>query len=188
MIGDSMRIDKRTYINKDVTEKMINYFDEQSIDQKKERQVIYTYHTETDFRLIRTKNYVKLDLKTNDIHKENRVYIHKNYEADIIHILTQIGMYVAVKRYRIRHMYHYNNFYITIDENMKYGNVFRISFDYKTEEEKEKNLIQIKKIYDYFEITESSMETFQELYSKYRTSWADLTKDIDEEIFLKEDI
>lgn len=56
MIGDSMRIDKRTYINKDVTEKMIDYFDEQSIDQKKERQVIYTYHTETDFRLIRTKN------------------------------------------------------------------------------------------------------------------------------------
>ena len=106
----------------------------------------------------------------------------------MLQILTQIGVYVAVKRYRIRHMYHYNEFYITVDDNIKYGNVLRISFDYENEEQKEKMLNNIQKIYDYFNIEANSMETFKELYSKYRTSWADLTKDIDEEEFLKEDV
>ena len=183
-----MRIDKRTYINEEVTQKIIEYFDNDSTDKKVERQVIYTYHTESDFRLIRTKNHVKLDLKENDTSKESRVFIHKNYEKDMLQILTQIGVYVAVKRYRIRHMYHYNEFYITVDDNIKYGNVLRISFDYENEEQKEKMLNNIQKIYDYFNIEANSMETFKELYSKYRTSWADLTKDIDEEEFLKEDV
>lgn len=183
-----MRMDKRTYISKEVTQNIIDYFNEEASDKKVEKQVIYTYHTESDFRLIRTKNYVKLDLKDNDTTKESRVFVHKNYEKDMIQILTQIGVYVAVKRYRIRHMYHYKNFYITVDENLKYGNVLRISFDYNEEYEKEELLNKIKKLYEYFCLEASSMETFNELYSKYRTSWADLTKDIDEEEFLKEDI
>lgn len=183
-----MRIDKRTYISEEVTQKIIEYFDNDSTDKKVERQVIYNYHTESDFRLIRTKNNVKLDLKENDTSKESRVFIHKNYEKDIIRILNQIGVYVAVKRYRIRHMYHYNEFYITVDDNKKYGNVLRISFDYENDEQKEKMLKNIQKIYEYFNIEANSMETFKELYSKYRTSWADLTKDIDEEEFLKEDV
>lgn len=183
-----MRIDKRTYISEEVTQKIIEYFDNDSTDKKVEKQVIYTYHTESDFRLIRTKNHVKLDLKENDTSKESRVFIHKNYEKDMLQILTQIGMYVAVKRYRIRHMYHYNEFYITVDNNIKYGNVLRISFDYENDEQKEKMLNNIQKIYDYFKIEANNMETFKELYSKYRTSWADLTKDIDEEEFLKEDV
>lgn len=181
-----MRVDKRTYINKDITEKMITYLDAQSSDQKVERQVIYTYHTENDFRLIRTNQAIKLDLKENDSSLESRVYIHKLYEQDMIHILNQIGLYVAVKRFRIRHMYHYHNFYITIDKNLKYGNVLRISFDYQEEIEKNKMLNEIEEIYQKFDIEVNSMETFLELYSKYRTSWADLTKDIDEEKFLKE--
>lgn len=177
-----MRVNKRTYIDNETTKKMIEYFNQESIKKKEERQVIYTYHTEADFRLIRTLNYVKLDLKENANDGENRVYINKLYESDMINILKQIGMYVAVKRYRIRHMYQYNNFYITIDENMKYGNVLRIGFESRNED---KSLNEINKIYEMFNIHTSSMETFQELYSKYRVSWADLTKDIDEEKFLK---
>lgn len=181
-----MRMDKRTYINKNITEKIITYFDAQATDKKVERQVIYTYHTENDFRLIRTNQAIKLDLKENDSSLESRVYIHKLYEKDMLHILNQIGLYVAVKRFRIRHMYHYYHFYVTIDENLKYGNVLRISFNYQEEIEKNKMLNEIEEIYQKFDIEVNSMETFLELYSKYRTSWADLTKDIDEETFLKE--
>ena len=83
-------------------------------------------------------------------------------------------------------MYHYHDFYITIDENLKYGNVLRIRFDYENDLEKEEKINEIEEIYQKFDIEVNSMETFLELYSKYRTSWADLTKDIDEETFLKE--
>lgn len=176
-----MVVDKRTYIDKETTDKMISHFDKCSVKKKVERQIIDTYHAEADFRVIRTKEYVKLDLK--NISHENRVYINKLYEKDMINILKEIGLYVAVKRYRIRHMYHYKDFYITIDENLKYGNVLRISFD---SEDEEKHIEEINNIYSLFNIHANSMETFQELYGKYRTSWADLIKDINEEEFLNE--
>ena len=170
-----MKINKRTYVSKEQTNKIITYFNEVADKKKEEKQIIYNYHSEDDFRLIRTNEYVTLDLKSND--GEDIVYIHKKYEKNMINILTHIGSYVAVKRFRTRHIYNYDNLYITIDENVKYGNVFRICCE-------EKDEVKIKKLYDYFEIEESSMDKFEELYSKYRNSWADLTKDIDEEEFL----
>ena len=171
-----MKINKRTYINKEQTDKLIKYFDETANSKKEERQVIYTYHSEADFRLIKTNEYVTLDLKNNN--DEDVVFIHKKYEKSMINILTHIGSYVAVKRFRTRHMYKYKNLYITIDENLKYGNVFRICYNDNQDSE------QIKEIYEKFNIIESSMDKFEELYSKYRNSWADLTKEIDEEEFL----
>ena len=170
-----MKINKRTYVSKEQTNKIITYFNEVADNKKEEKQIIYNYHSEDDFRLIRTNEYVTLDLKSND--GEDIVYIHKKYEKNMINILTHIGSYVAVKRFRTRHIYNYDNLYITIDENVKYGNVFRICCE-------EKDEVKIKKLYDYFEIEESSMDKFEELYSKYRNSWADLTKDIDEDEFL----
>ena len=170
-----MKINKRTYVSKEQTNKIITYFNEVADKKKEEKQIIYNYHSEDDFRLIRTNEYVTLDLKSND--GEDIVYIHKKYEKSMINILTHIGSYVAVKRFRTRHIYNYDNLYITIDENVKYGNVFRICCE-------EKDEVKIKKLYDYFEIEESSMDKFEELYSKYRNSWADLTKDIDEDEFL----
>lgn len=170
-----MKINKRTYVSKEQTDKIIKYFNEVADKKKEEKQIIYNYHSEDDFRLIRTNEYVTLDLKSND--GEDIVYIHKKYEKNMINILTHIGSYVAVKRFRTRHIYNYDNLYITIDENIKYGNVFRICYE-------EKDTEKIKKLYDYFEIEESSMDKFEELYSKYRNSWADLTKDIDEDEFL----
>lgn len=170
-----MKINKRTYVSKEQTNKIITYFNEVADKKKEEKQIIYNYHSEDDFRLIRTNEYVTLDLKSND--GEDIVYIHKRYEKNMINILTHIGSYVAVKRFRTRHIYNYDNLYITIDENVKYGNVFRICCE-------EKDEVKIKKLYDYFEIEESSMDKFEELYSKYRNSWADLTKDIDEDEFL----
>lgn len=174
-----MKINKRTYVSKEQTDKIIKYFDEVADKKKEEKQIIYNYHTENDFRLIRTNEYVTLDLKSNE--GEDIVYIHKKYEKNIINILTHIGSYIAVKRFRTRHIYSYDNLYITIDENLKYGNVFRICYD-----ENLKTIMEekVKKLYNYFEIEESSMDKFEELYSKYRNSWADLTKDINEEDFL----
>ena len=78
MIGDNMKVNKRTYISKEQTDKLIKYFDELAVSKKEERQVIYTYHSEADFRLIKTKDYVTLDLKNNN--DEDVVFIHKKYE------------------------------------------------------------------------------------------------------------
>ena len=175
-----MKVNKRTYINKEQTDQIIKYFDELAPNKKVERQVIYTYHSEADFRLIRTTDYVTLDLKDNN--NEDVVFIHKKYEKSMINILTHIGSYVAVKRFRTRHMYNYDNFYITVDENLKYGNVLRICYKLDSSENEKQEKIQ--KLYQYFDIEENDMEKFEELYSKYRNSWADLTKEIDEELFL----
>ena len=43
----------------------------------------------------------------------------------------------------------------------------------------------IKDIFNQFEIEETDLSKFQDLYAKYRMDWYDLTKEIDEEEFLK---
>ena len=137
-----MVYEEKTVIpNKDF-DSIINYFDEKAEKKVNIKEVIYNYHTEGDLRLIRTKDYSKLSFKTNN--KHNVVYISKKYEKELIEMFFNIGIAIDFKRFRNRHIYLYNNLHITIDKNIKTGNILRVKFNYETEEEKEK-LIEFKK-------------------------------------------
>lgn len=177
-----MVYEKRTVISNEKLSELINYFDNNSSVSATEKQVIYNYHTEDDFRLIRTNKYVKLDLKSRL--GDNEVYITKNQEKDLIEMFMKIGISVDFKRFRIRHQYKYSDYYVSIDENIKTGNIFRIKKNY---EDEELNQIKedVKNILINLGIEDTSLDKFQEIYGKYRSDWADLTKDMDEEEFLK---
>ncbi|MBD9085140.1 hypothetical protein EGP64_00500 [bacterium] len=90
-----------------------------------------------------------------------------------------------MKRFRIRHKYIYQGLYVSIDENVKTGNIFRIKFHYDKEQDLSIKKQMIKDIFNQFEIEETDLSKFQDLYAKYRMDWYDLTKEIDEEEFLK---
>lgn len=181
-----MVYEKRTFIPKDKIEELITFFDNNASKKEKEKQVIYDYHTEGDFRLIKTRDYVKIDFKPSSaIEKENSVFITKKYEEDLIEIFRKIGLFIDLKRFRVRHKYIYKNMYVTVDDNVKTGNVFRIKFHYETEEEKIQKQEEINHIFNTLSIEQTDISKFQELYAKYRMDWGDLTKDIDEAEFLK---
>ena len=74
---------------------------------------------------------------------------------------------------------------VSIDENVKTGNIFRIKFHYDKEQDLSIKKQMIKDIFNQFEIEETDLSKFQDLYAKYRMDWYDLTKEIDEEEFLK---
>ena len=173
----------RTVVKEEKFDQLINYFDGNSTKKAIENQVIYNYHTEGDFRLIRSKEYVQLDFKSNT--SNNVVYVDKKYEKDLINIFKNIGTAIDFKRFRNRYKYIYENFYITIDKNIKTGNILRIKFNYNNEEEKSKLLDQINNLFTELQIEQTPLENFQELYGKYRTSWADLVGDINEDEFIK---
>lgn len=181
-----MVYEKRTFIPKDKIGELITFFDNNASKKVIEKQVIYDYHTEGDFRLIKTKDYLKIDFKpVSVIEKENSVFIMKKYEEDLTEIFRKIGLFIDLKRFRIRHKYIYNNMYVTVDDNIKTGNIFRIKFHYETEEEKTRKIDEINNIFNTLSVEETDISKFQELYAKYRMDWGDLTKDIDENEFLK---
>lgn len=178
-----MKIEKRTFVDKDKFNELVKYFDDNSNKKETERQIIYFYHTEKDFRIIRTKNYIKMDLKPDNINdKEQTVYVANKYDQSLIDMFYNLGISVDFKRYRIRHKYLYKNYYITLDENIKFGNVLRITININEDSQTIDKMIQ--DLYDELNIKKSSMDMFNELYSKYRTNWVDLTKNINEEEFL----
>ena len=177
-----MVYEEKTVIPNEQFDNIISYFDEISEKQETINEVIYNYHTEGDLRLIRTKEYAKLSFKTNN--KHNVVYISKKYEKELNEMFFNIGIAIDFKRFRNRHKYLYNNLYITIDKNIKTGNILRVKFNYKNEEEKEK-LIELKnKLYEEANIEKTPLDKFEEIYGKYRSSWNDLVGDMDEEEFL----
>ena len=53
----------RTIISNDKIDEVLNYFNNNSSKKEEENQVIYNYHTEGDLRLIRTNEYLKLNLR-----------------------------------------------------------------------------------------------------------------------------
>ena len=177
-----MKYETRTVVKEEKFENVINFFEQNASKKELENQIIYNYHTEGDFRLIRTKNYVELSHRSTN--KENTVYIGKKYEKDLIDMFRNIGISVDFKRFRNRYKYIYEDFYITVDKNIKTGNILRVSFKYNEEEDKQNKLTKINDLYKTLNIEETSLENFEEIYGKYRHSWNDLVGDIDEEQFL----
>ena len=173
----------RTVVKEDDIKKVIEFFDKKSSKKDFEKQVIYNYHTEGDLRLIRSKDYDKLSYKDNN--SNDIVYISKKYDKELINMFKHIGISVNFKRFRERYKYIYNNFYITLDNGVKIGNILRFKFNYNNDLEKTDRLNEIKKIMNNLNIEETSVSKFEELYGKYRTSWNDLVGDINEDDFLK---
>lgn len=181
-----MVYEKRTFIKEEEKQKLIEYFDSHCSQKAIEKQVIYNYHTEGDFRLIKTKDYMKIDFKPSSaLEKENTVFINPKYQQDLTEIYRKIGLDIEMKRFRIRHKYIYQGLYVSVDENVKTGNIFRIKFHYDKEQDLSIKKQMIKDIFNQFEIEETDLSKFQDLYAKYRMDWYDLTKEIDEEEFLK---
>ena len=178
-----MEQEVRTIVKAEDFDRIISYFEAKASKKDLENQIIYDYHTEGDFRLVRTKNYVELNFRTNN--KNNIVYIGKKYEKDLIDMFKNIGISIEFKRFRSRYKYIYEDLYITIDKNIKTGNILRAKFNYETEEEKETKLEKIDNLLGQLQIEKTSLDKFQEVYGKYRTSWSDLVGDINEEEFLK---
>ena len=178
-----MEYEVRTVIKEDNIESVIKYFESNSLKKDYEKQVIYNYHTEGDLRLIRTKNYDKLSFKDNN--NNDIVYISKKYDNDLINMFKHIGISIEFKRFRERYKYIYNNFYITLDKGVKIGNILRIKFKYNNDLEKKEYINEIKKIMNSLNVLETTIDRFEELYGKYRTSWNDLVGDINEDDFLK---
>ena len=73
MVGEKMIYEERTFINEQQTSKLLEYFEINSNQKREEKQIIYDYHTEGNFRLVKTSNYVKIDFKPNSaIENENQ--------------------------------------------------------------------------------------------------------------------
>lgn len=181
-----MLYELKTVLPSKRTDEIINYLNENSTKSHHESQVIYDYHTEGNFRLLRDKDYVLLDFRPNSsIEKENSVYIAKKYEQDLIQIFTKIGLFLDYKRFRTRDRYIYNDLFITIDKYVKTGNILRVKFHYNNEEEKTIKENNLKEFFEILKIEETSTEKFDELFGKYRSDWVRLTEGIDEEEFLK---
>lgn len=176
-----MRLEKRTFIDKENFEEVLAFLKSRATKTEIEKQIIYIYHTEGDFRIIRTKDYIKMNLRNNS--NENNVYIAPKYDNNLITMFNDLGIAVDLKRYRIRYKFLLDKFYITLDENVKFGNTLRIRLE-KDNEYKDLEL-EIDNLFIELGLDQTSMDKFNELYSKYRMDWKNLIKDIDEDEFLK---
>lgn len=174
-----MKVQKRTFLNKEDYERFFAFLKQNSQEQKQEYQIVSNFRGDHDFRIITTKDYVKLDLKTLDrTDQEYQVLIHPRYLDDLIGIYQHLGMVVTLKRYRIRNQFIYQNFFITLDDVHHYGYVLRVMKESDQAEQEIMELLEQQKI----PLLPTS--EFNERFTTYRLNWPEFTKDIQDESFI----
>lgn len=179
-----MKVEKRTFISKEKYDQLVAFLDQNSVKKKREYQIVNTFRSDHDFRIIVTKHYIKLNLKKNGrTSEEYNVMINPIYHQDLIGIYQNLGMVITLKRYRIRNQYIYQNLFITVDDVHKYGYVLRVmAEDQETGTKAEEALTSFLKQQA---VTLLPSSEFNERFTTYRLNWPEFTKDMNDHEFLQ---
>lgn len=179
-----IEVELRAFIPKEKYDELIKKY-----NVKSQKQITYYFNTKQDFRMMKTKDYTQLWLKTGKMHEESRlervVKVDNKYRSDLESMLELLDYDVDIKWYRTRTK-------IDLEENAQMCIDYTIGYGYILEIEKqvseEINIEEAKKLlerdFKNLGITISKKEDFDNKYKDYVENWREYTKDIDEEEFL----
>lgn len=179
-----IEVELRAFIPKEKYDELIKKY-----NVKSQKQITYYFNTKQDFRMMKTKDYTQLWLKTGKMHEKSRlervVKVDNKYRSDLESMLELLDYDVDIKWYRTRTK-------IDLEENAQMCIDYTIGYGYILEIEKqvseEINIEEAKKLlerdFKNLGITISKKEDFDNKYKDYVENWREYTKDIDEEEFL----
>lgn len=180
-----MTVEKRTFINKDKYNELVNYFKSNSTLEKNFNQIIYKYKSDLDFRLIFDSNNAYLRLRGVVNHNDDIVIdIKKEQIKDLTVVLRNLGMYEETKWYRHRAIYKLNDYTITLDETYQYGYIISISKPISDIEQLDSTHQELENLFNKFHIKITTKEEFNDRYKYYKLHWVDVLQTIDEDKFI----
>lgn len=177
-------VEKRTFINKDKYEQLMNLFKQKNIPMQKVNQVIYKYKSELDFRLIYDSEKAVLRLRGITGEDEEKIVHIKPEEVSILAtMLRHLGMYEEMKWYRVRTTIPLRDYLITMDETYQYGYVVSIAKEVPLEQ-REQAMQELDQLFQQLQIPITTKEQFNDRYKYYKLKWVDFAHNIDEQAFV----
>lgn len=181
-----IEVELRTFITKLKYQELLKKYNKKI---KEEKQITYYYDCKEDFRLMKTKHYNQLWLKSGELHDEAReekiVKIDNKYSVILTQMLESIGFKVQIKWFRIRNKIELkNNIEMCLDYTSGYGYILEIEKLVNDQKKVDDAKIELLKVLKENNIKLCPKEKFKEKYDYYKNNWKQLTKKIDEEQFL----
>ncbi len=180
-----IEVELRSFITKEKYDELISKYNMES-----QKQITYYFDTKQDFRMMKTKDYTQLWLKTGKMHEESRlervVKIDNKYRNDLESMLELLEYNVDIKWFRTRTKVDLEqNAQMCIDYTVGYGYILEIEKQVSDQLNVEEAKRLLEKDFNELGITISKKEDFDKKYKDYVENWKEYTKDVNEEEFLK---
>ncbi len=180
-----IEVELRSFITKEKYEELIKKY-----NAKCEKQITYYFNSKQDFRMMKTKEYTQLWLKTGKMHETSRlervVRIDNNYRNDLESMLELLDYEVDIKWFRTRSKVKLDeNAELCIDYTIGYGYILEIEKQVADEVDVADAKSMLEKDFRDLGILVSKKEEFDIKYEDYVKNWKDYVKDVNEEEFLK---
>lgn len=132
-----IEVELRSFINKDKYDELVKKYNADF-----QKQITYYFNSEQDFRMMKTKDYTQLWLKTGKMHEASRVEkvvkIDNKYRNDLEGMLELLNYDVDIKWYRTRSKIKIeNDAEMCIDYTVGYGYILEIEKQVKDESDVE---------------------------------------------------
>lgn len=177
-------VEKRTFINKEKYEELMNLFKQANASMSKINQVIYKYKSDLDFRLIFDKEKAVLRLRGMSGEDGDKiVHVRPEEIVTLVSMLRHLGMYEEIKWYRVRTTIKHQGYFITMDETYQYGYVASIAREVPVEQ-REQAVQELEQLFQQLNVPITTKEQFNDRYKYYKMKWVDFSRNIDEQAFI----
>ncbi len=178
------KLEQRTFIDKNTYENIVHFLEEHATEKESKRQIIYKYRCTYDFRALIEKDRMVLRMRQGNVDEDTLVTVSYEDHEKMLDILRLLGHTLDTKWYRLRKLFTYQDFEITLDKTFRYGYVVSVATSVSETQIKEAT----EKMFQFFErfhIVLTSPEQFYDQYHHYLTNWYDYTKDVDDSTFFE---
>lgn len=180
-----IEVEKRSFITKEKYDEIVLKLKDNILETN---QITYYFKGEKDFRLMHTKTYSKLWLKSGEIHDDAReeveVYLDEKETSNTFKLLKSLGYEPEIIWFRSRKECDYKEIKITIDYTIGYGYIFEVEKLIEDDQNIEEAKSQLDNLLKEFNIEVSAKSQFSEKYEDYKINWRKYTEDIDIKTFL----
>jgi predicted adenylyl cyclase CyaB len=178
-IKKDIEVEIRSFISEDKYKELIGFFSKNGKLANADSQTTYYFDAEMDLRIQKNDFFSKIWIKKGKIHDEFREEIEIKYAKEdfekLEKLFLMLGYDVAIKWFRKRHTFEWQNVNVMVDYTKGYGYIIELEKK-ATETEKDKTLEMLKQKMNLLKIPITPKKEFDEKYEYYKKNWKQLVK------------
>ncbi len=177
---NNIEVEIRCFISLEKYQELLAFFHREGEFLNEDYQETYYFEAEHDLRIQKNNSFSKVVLKSGKVHDYHRKEIEVKFERaefeKLESLFATLGYPVAIKWFRKRHNFKWQDIDISLDFTKGYGYILELE-KMSDEQHQEQNLRFIREKLKLLQITETFKEEFDQIYKHYLENWQRLIKE-----------
>jgi len=173
----NIEVEIRSFISNEQYDYLLDFFKVNAKFEKEDYQETFYFNCEEDLRIQKNNFFSKIWFKKGKIHDEHREEIEIKFDKDefenLKKLFLSLGYGVEIKWFRNRSAFTWKDITVCIDYTKGYGYIIELE-KMCSDENKEKELINLKAKLKSLNIELTPKEEFQKKFLDYKKNWRTL--------------